>query len=164
MALLSEKEYFVKVLEGESGAFKRVIEATPIDKLDHTPHEKSRTAGSLLSQIVIQPEVMLSILNTGKPEFNAHMAEEKALTTEQMSEDFSKRMTDLANAVKLATDEVWQTPAVMEGSGMKWETTRGDMIWGFLFDMVHHRGQLSTYLRPMGGKVPMIYGQSGDSK
>jgi uncharacterized damage-inducible protein DinB len=34
--------------------------------------------------------------------------------------------------------------------------------WGFLLDMVHHRGQISTYLRPMGAKVPQIYGPSAD--
>jgi hypothetical protein len=34
--------------------------------------------------------------------------------------------------------------------------------WGFLFDIVHHRGQISTYLRPMGAKVPQIYGPSAD--
>jgi uncharacterized damage-inducible protein DinB len=36
------------------------------------------------------------------------------------------------------------------------------MAWSFLFDIVHHRGQISTYLRPMGAKVPQIYGPSGD--
>jgi uncharacterized damage-inducible protein DinB len=36
------------------------------------------------------------------------------------------------------------------------------MLWGLLFDAVHHRGQLSAYIRPMGGKVPSIYGPSGD--
>ena len=36
------------------------------------------------------------------------------------------------------------------------------MAWGFLFDIVHHRGQISTYLRPMGSTVPQIYGPSAD--
>jgi uncharacterized damage-inducible protein DinB len=43
-----------------------------------------------------------------------------------------------------------------------WEASLGDMLFGFLFDAVHHRGQLSSYLRPMGSKVPSIYGPSGD--
>ena len=47
---------------------------------------------------------------------------------------------------------------------MAWEDTVQNMLWGFLFDMVHHRGQLSSYLRPMGGKVPAIYGPSGDEQ
>lgn len=36
------------------------------------------------------------------------------------------------------------------------------MAWSFLFDIVHHRGQIPTYLRPMGSTVPQIYGPSGD--
>ena len=40
--------------------------------------------------------------------------------------------------------------------------TVGGLMWIALFDAVHHRGQLSTYIRPMGGKVPSIYGPSGD--
>jgi uncharacterized damage-inducible protein DinB len=34
--------------------------------------------------------------------------------------------------------------------------------WGTLFDQVHHRGQLTTYLRPMGSTVPQVYGPSAD--
>jgi uncharacterized damage-inducible protein DinB len=48
------------------------------------------------------------------------------------------------------------------GDAPAWETTIDGFVWGFLFDAVHHRGQLSTYLRPMGGKVPSIYGPSAD--
>jgi uncharacterized damage-inducible protein DinB len=40
---------------------------------------------------------------------------------------------------------------------------RSNMLWFFLFDIIHHRGQLSTYIRPMGGKNPAIYGYSFDS-
>ena len=43
-----------------------------------------------------------------------------------------------------------------------WKAPLGEMMWGLLFDAIHHRGQLSTYIRPMGGKVPSIYGPSGD--
>src|SRR5712692_1359034 len=40
--------------------------------------------------------------------------------------------------------------------------TVGGLLWIALFDVVHHRGQLSTYIRAMGGKVPSIYGPSAD--
>jgi uncharacterized damage-inducible protein DinB len=43
------------------------------------------------------------------------------------------------------------------------EQPLGDLLWFFFFDAIHHRGQLSTYIRPMGGKVPSIYGPSADS-
>jgi len=51
---------------------------------------------------------------------------------------------------------------VMDGMPEPWQDTIGQFLWGFLFDCIHHRGQLSTYLRPMGGKVPSIYGPSAD--
>jgi uncharacterized damage-inducible protein DinB len=40
----------------------------------------------------------------------------------------------------------------------------GAFLWMLLFDAIHHRGQLSAYIRPMGGKVPGVYGASGDDK
>ena len=36
------------------------------------------------------------------------------------------------------------------------------MAWGFLFDIIHHRGQITTYLRPMGSTVPQVYGPTAD--
>jgi uncharacterized damage-inducible protein DinB len=36
------------------------------------------------------------------------------------------------------------------------------MTWSFLFDIIHHRGQITTYLRPMGSTVPQVYGPSAD--
>ena len=38
----------------------------------------------------------------------------------------------------------------------------GQFLWYILFDAIHHRGQLTTYIRPMGGRVPSVYGPSGD--
>ena len=40
---------------------------------------------------------------------------------------------------------------------------RTNMLWFFFFDIVHHRGQLSSYVRPMGGKNPAVYGYSADT-
>jgi len=42
------------------------------------------------------------------------------------------------------------------------ETSMGHLFWLGLFDAIHHRGQLTTYMRPMGGKVPAVYGPSAD--
>jgi uncharacterized damage-inducible protein DinB len=42
------------------------------------------------------------------------------------------------------------------------DRSASEMAWGFLFDIVHHRGQITTYLRAMGSTVPQIYGPSAD--
>jgi len=53
------------------------------------------------------------------------------------------------------------TQFVMDGRVL-FEVPLGEMFWLGLFDAIHHRGQLSVYLRPMGGRVPSIYGPSAD--
>jgi uncharacterized damage-inducible protein DinB len=44
------------------------------------------------------------------------------------------------------------------------EGPRQQLAWMMLLDSVHHRGQLSTHLRPMGSKVPSMYGPSADEE
>jgi len=75
-------------------------------------------------------------------------------------ESNGQRAVDAAQAV---SDDRWDAPAkFFMGDQVVWEAKVSDMAWGYLFDMVHHRGQLSAYIRPMGGKVPAIYGPSAD--
>jgi len=50
----------------------------------------------------------------------------------------------------------------MVGAGEFAKVRRGDILWMALHDMIHHRGQLSVYIRIAGGKVPSIYGPSAD--
>jgi uncharacterized damage-inducible protein DinB len=76
-----------------------------------------------------------------------------------------KKSTDeLRSRLEKLDDTGWKRPVqfFMGGKQIN-ETTTDEMLWGFLLDMIHHRGQLSTYIRPMGGKVPSIYGPSADT-
>ena len=62
-------------------------------------------------------------------------------------------------------EETWMSPAkFMAGDHMVMEAPRMQLAWMMLLDAIHHRGQLSTYLRPMGSKVPAIYGPSADDE
>ena len=70
---------------------------------------------------------------------------------ETQSADIAKRWTALPDAR-------WKGTLEFFGG----ERPASPMAWSFLFDIVHHRGQISTYLRPMGSTVPQIYGPSGD--
>jgi uncharacterized damage-inducible protein DinB len=53
-------------------------------------------------------------------------------------------------------------PATMQELVAVYDTQRADMAWSFLLDIVHHRGQITTYLRPMGSTVPQVYGPTAD--
>jgi uncharacterized damage-inducible protein DinB len=62
-----------------------------------------------------------------------------------------------------ADGETWgHTSQFLVGDHVAWEASAGEVAWGMLFDSIHHRGQLSTYLRPLGAKVPAMYGPSAD--
>ena len=76
---------------------------------------------------------------------------------------YERNAAELERRLGSIDDAGWDRKSkfLMDGK-VVWESTLGDMLWGFLFDAIHHRGQLSAYLRPMGGKVPSIYGPSAD--
>ena len=72
-------------------------------------------------------------------------------TYEKQSDDIVKRWNALP-------DSKWGASIDFFGK----QRPMKDLAWSFLFDIVHHRGQITTYLRPMGSTVPQVYGPSGD--
>ncbi len=80
-----------------------------------------------------------------------------------MIEDFERCHRAPGERLHRLDDELWNRKAKLLVSGVPViEATVGDLFWMALFDAVHHRGQLGVYLPPLGGKVPSIYGPSGD--
>src|SRR5664280_1522328 len=74
-----------------------------------------------------------------------------------------KAQAQLLERVARLDKATWEREAEFAMDGhVAWKAPLGEMMWGLLFDAIHHRGQLSTYIRPMGGKVPSIYGPSAD--
>lgn len=70
----------------------------------------------------------------------------------------------LLSALSGTDDEAWDQGKgqfIINGT-VAYEAPPRDLAWQLFFDSIHHRGQLSTYLRPMGAKVPSIYGPSAD--
>jgi uncharacterized damage-inducible protein DinB len=82
---------------------------------------------------------------------------------DRAAEGYETRAAGVDEQLGKLDEAGWEKTAkfLLEGK-VVWEDTLGNMVWGFLFDAIHHRGQLSTYLRPMGSKVPSIYGPSAD--
>jgi uncharacterized damage-inducible protein DinB len=102
----------------------------------------------------------VSLLDTG----TVHWKEEKSTASvEQMVAAYERHAAAVDERLARLDEAGWEKKGrfLMEGSAA-WEDTIAQFVWGILFDAVHHRGQLSTYLRPMGGKVPSIYGPSAD--
>jgi uncharacterized damage-inducible protein DinB len=153
------REYFSECFASEKPRFIRVLKAVPADQADYRPHPRSTSAGDIVWLLATELHDGCDLIDHGQvsyvPRPTPAIAEAVG-AYETHAGEFEKRLASV-------DDAKWASPAKFLADGqVVWETTLGDMLYGFLFDAIHHRGQLSSYLRPMGAKVPSIYGPSGD--
>jgi uncharacterized damage-inducible protein DinB len=153
------REYYRQCLEAEKPAFLKVMKAVPPDKASYAPHPRSTNAGDLVWLLASELEDACTLIDRGEVNYIYRPAPGVA----ESIAAYEKHLATLAERLATVDDAKWDSKArlMMDGKPV-WEATLGDMLFGFLFDAVHHRGQLSSYLRPMGAKVPSIYGPSGD--
>ena len=153
------REYYKQCFETEKPIFLKVMRAVPLDQGGYTPHARSTTAGDLLWLLATELDDACTLIDRGEVNYVYKPAPGVA----ESIAAYEKHAAALESRLATVDDAKWDSKArlLMDGNPV-WEATLGDMLFGFLFDAVHHRGQLSSYLRPMGAKVPSIYGPSGD--
>ena len=153
------REYYAECLKAEGPKFVRVLQAIPADKAAYKPHDRCSSAGDIAWLLASELRDACEIADKGQVEF----AMRPAPPVSTSIEEYERNLKDLQARVAKMSDAAWDRPAsfLVEGKSV-WSAPTGDMLFGFLFDAIHHRGQLSSYLRPMGGKVPSIYGPSAD--
>jgi len=154
---MTNKEFFVEVLNDERPRFRKALEALPEEKHGHKVHDKSREAGNIAHQLAVQWEAMSNIIVKGAPIMDSFKGKpSKSEMLAQFDKSFDQLFADLGTI----TEDDWLNSEASMGE--VWKAKKYWMVWGFLFDAIHHRGQLSTFLRNMGEKVPSIYGPSAD--
>ena len=155
----SSREYFTECFNAEKPKFIRVLRAVPSDQADYRPHPRSTCTRDLVWLLASELHDACELIDRGKVEF----VPRPAPNVSESLAAYEKNADELGRRLAKVDDAAWDRNAqfVVDGS-VVWETSLGDMLYGFLFDAIHHRGQLSTYLRPMGAKVPSIYGPSAD--
>jgi uncharacterized damage-inducible protein DinB len=137
-----------------------VLRALPADKLAYKPHEQSSSAEAIFWTIVRCLITRNEVAAVGEADLTA----EPPPSYRIMLAQFEGLSTALADKLGGLSQAQWeQTARLRVGSQVVLEKTLGEILWLFHFDLIHHRGQLTTYLRPMGSKVPSIYGKSGDA-
>ena len=154
------REFFADSFKAEKPKFVRVLQAVPDDRKGYRPHEKCSTAGDIVWLVASEWGDACEILDHGKVNFVVKPAPAKV---QDSVAAFEKNAGELEKRLAKLDDAAWEKNAqfLMDGK-VVWEAPVGDMLYGFLFDAIHHRGQLSSYLRPLGAKVPSIYGPSAD--
>ncbi len=155
----SAREFYEDCLNNELPKFVRVLKAVPADQPDYRPHERSTSAGDLVWLLACELRDACEVIDRGEVNFALRPA---PVITDAVAE-YERHADDLKSRLSTLDDAKWDGKARLLADGkVVWETTLGDMLFGFLLDAIHHRGQLSSYLRPMGAKVPSIYGPSAD--
>ena len=159
---MTNKEFFTKCLEQEHPIMLRVFQALPEGKMDYTPHSNSSSASKVLGTIVGGASCCVDMVQKGQ--FDYDPTASPTMSLQELIEAYTSTVGELKKAVDTVDDQAWNDKTVklsVKGQTVL-EQPLGEFLWTNLFDQVHHRGQLSSYIRPMGGKVPSIYGPSGD--
>jgi uncharacterized damage-inducible protein DinB len=151
---VEEKALFTEFWTNEAKTTSKVLVRIP-EGSDYRPDPKSRTAREIAWQIVCEEKMIIEALESGKAEWAPPPT---PATMKEVVETYDRQSADIVRRWRALPKERWAGTLEFFGS----QRPASPMAWSFLFDIVHHRGQISTYLRPMGAKVPQIYGPSGD--
>jgi uncharacterized damage-inducible protein DinB len=147
-------DYLLPQLQHEFATTRKVLAAVPAEHYDYKPSERCMTGVELAAHIALAETFFLRGVINGAFEWKQLDLKTPAEVLAYYDETVPALLAEVAAlpAAKLAQDVAfakWNQPAVTYLSL--------DMSHG-----IHHRGQLSAYLRPMGAKVPSIYGPSAD--
>lgn len=144
----------------EAIATRKVIARIPSDKSDYRPHPVSRSALELAWLLVIEEKILIDGLESGIIDWHE---DDVPTTMEEIVAIYDKHHDDIVTRMEHLDAKAWKREISFTVEGQEYRRGSGlEYGWEFLFDQIHHRGQLSTYLRPMGLTVPSIIGPSAD--
>jgi len=154
------QDVYMPVLKAEHRLTKAVLDAVPADQPDYRPDSCAKTAMELVRHIAASENRFLETTING--EFSAAPAAfpESAKTPADFAAWYGTQFEKNCEALTKLSGE--QLLKMVDFRGM-FQRPAVTFLQIGLNHSIHHRGQLSTYLRPMGGKVPAIYGESYDS-
>lgn len=156
---MTNRDFHLQCRKNETLAFHRVLNALPHEKWDYAPHEKSQSASKIIWTLIGEANACGELIDKGEFTFG----QQPELPPPHMIDAFDKAWEALLHKIEKMDDAAWnKTGQFKLGGQVRMEQPVSGFLWLFFFDAIHHRGQLSTYIRPMGGKVPSIYGPSGD--
>jgi uncharacterized damage-inducible protein DinB len=157
---MDAKDFFLKHWQKEATATRKLVSRIPENCSEHRADPKARTAREIAWLIVREEAALVEGLEKGAFEWVEVPSPGKI---SEIVAEYDRKHDGLTKRLQAVAGPRWEEelPFIMGGQEVMRESGY-EMAWGFLLDQIHHRGQLSTYLRPMGAKVPAIYGPSAD--
>jgi uncharacterized damage-inducible protein DinB len=160
-AMPSPKQQFLDAFGREHSTTLKVIRALPSDQGAFQPHPRSQSAKTLIWTFTVEQGLTVNALKGTL---------KMPPTFPPVPETLAEAITSFERAAAETIDIVRRTPDArfhasspfFTGPGKIGDVPNLDLLWMMLSDQIHHRGQLSVYVRMAGGKVPSIYGPSAD--
>lgn len=155
---------YVKELEAEVTATRKCLERIPMELYQFKPHEKSMELGYLTLLVADIPRWIRLIIEQTALDF-ATDERFKPATAEDVVRRFDDNVGRARKALNNVSDEALQETFSLKNSGqVLYSASRISQLEQTVNHMVHHRGQLTVYMRMNNIAVPSIYGPSGDER
>jgi uncharacterized damage-inducible protein DinB len=161
-------ELFIADLEREREKTRKAVEAVPEGQGEWKPHDKAMALGRLAGLVAMMPSWITMMID--KDEFDVAPATPQTSQFSQMPKtraELARTVEDgfagARKALEATTDDHLMKPWRLKARGnVVQESPRHVMMRDSLMHLAHHRGQLTTYIRVAGAKVPSIYGPTAD--
>jgi uncharacterized damage-inducible protein DinB len=144
------------IIENEAKTTRRVIEAIPADRSHYKPDPISKSALQLARHIAVSELHFLRSIRAGKFDYKYAMPEALKTPAEiaaWYAEEIEKAAAELRSMSPEELGKTMEFLGTMEMPAVLYLNLA-------VHHSIHHRGQLTAYIRPMGGRVPSIYGPS----
>jgi uncharacterized damage-inducible protein DinB len=155
---------FLNELESEVRATRKCLEVIPEKLYDWKPHEKSMNLGYLSLLVAEIPKWVRDMVEKSEIDF-ARYDHFKLTTNTALLKHFDENIEGATRALKGVTNEELTKPFYLKNNGqVVFTSPKKESISSSINHMVHHRGQLTVYLRLNNLPVPSIYGPSADDR
>jgi uncharacterized damage-inducible protein DinB len=155
---------FLKEMESEAQATKKCLERIPESLFEYKPHPKSMTLGYLALLVAEIPLWIKYMVETGEIDFVTfpHL---NPTTTQELVNHLDENLAGAKSALQNVNDDELQKPFSLKANGkIMYTAPKIQDIGTTINHWVHHRGQLTVYMRLNDIAVPSIYGPSADDR
>jgi uncharacterized damage-inducible protein DinB len=164
MPELQLAELYADELKAEATATRKCLERIPVTLFAYKPHEKSMALGYLALLVAEIPNWIAYIIEKGEIDF-ATFQHFQPKTTEELVEHFDINMQAALQALKGMANEQFNDSFSLKNQGqLLFKSSKKTNVSSSINHWVHHRGQLTVYMRLNDIAVPSIYGPSADDK
>jgi uncharacterized damage-inducible protein DinB len=163
-------QMFLPEFDRESANTRKTLERVPDDKWDWKPHQKSGTLGWLAGHVATLNDWTTQTIKTDQLDFapvnGPRYEQPKTQNRKELIEVFDRLTGEARAAIDGVSDEALMKPwTLLMGGQALFTMPRAAVLRGFCFNhLIHHRGQLTMYLRALDIPVPALYGPSADEK